>query len=115
MGKYKSSSPFDFVSIFVSFPYISLSAARIQFTVLKYGATCIAILTLTSPIDINAPTRDALVLVAKDSFVSLVTNLNKKTMFPNSDVSYYNTGWLIEPTRKSVWHSMNWNLTRKVG
>ena len=78
MGKYKSSSPIDFVSIFVSFPYISLSAARIQFTVLKYGATCIAILTLTLPIDINAPTRDALVLVAKDSFVSLVTNLNKK-------------------------------------
>ena len=32
----------------------------------------------TSPIDINMPTRIALVLKTKDSFVSLVTNLNKK-------------------------------------
>ena len=38
----------------------------------------IAILTLTSPTDINLPTRSALVLVTKDFFVSLVTNLNNK-------------------------------------
>ena len=38
----------------------------------------IAILTLTSPTDINLPTTSALVLVTKDSFVSLVTNLNNK-------------------------------------
>ena len=38
----------------------------------------IAILTLTSPTDINFPTTSALVLVTKDSFVSLVTNLNNK-------------------------------------
>ena len=31
-----------------------------------------------SPIDINVPTRCAVVLVSKDSFVSLVTNLNSK-------------------------------------
>ena len=37
-----------------------------------------AILTLTSPINIDAPTRSALVLVTKDSFASLVTNLNSK-------------------------------------
>ena len=36
------------------------------------------ILTLTSPTDINLPTTSALVLVTKDSFVSLVTNLNNK-------------------------------------
>ena len=32
----------------------------------------------TSPIDINALTRGALVLETKDCFVSPVTNLNKK-------------------------------------
>ena len=37
-----------------------------------------AILTLTSPINIDVPTRSALVLVTKDSFASLVTNLNSK-------------------------------------
>ena len=37
-----------------------------------------AILTLTSPINIDVPTRSALVLVTKDSFASLVTNLNNK-------------------------------------
>ena len=34
----------------------------------------------TLPIDIEAPTRSALVLGAKDSFVSLITNLNNKTL-----------------------------------
>ena len=33
---------------------------------------------MTSPIDINVPTRTTLVLVTKDSFVPLVTNLNNK-------------------------------------
>ena len=33
---------------------------------------------LTSPTDINVPTRTALVLVTKDSFVPLVTNLNNE-------------------------------------
>ena len=37
-----------------------------------------AILTLTSPINIDVPTRSPLVLVTKDSFASLVTNLNSK-------------------------------------
>ena len=37
-----------------------------------------AILTLTSPVDINVPTKGALVLVKKDSFVSLLTNLNNR-------------------------------------
>ena len=37
-----------------------------------------AILTLTSPINIDVPSRSALVLVTKDSFASLVTNLNNK-------------------------------------
>ena len=37
-----------------------------------------AILTLTSPINIDVPTRSALFLVTKDSFASLVTNLNSK-------------------------------------
>ena len=44
----------------------------------------IAILTLTSAIDINVPTTSALVLETKDSFVSLVT----KTMSVNSYDSY---------------------------
>ena len=38
----------------------------------------IAILSLTSSIDINVPTGRALVLETKDSFVSLVTHLNGK-------------------------------------
>lgn len=37
-----------------------------------------AILTLTSPINIDVPTRSALFLVTKDSFASFVTNLNSK-------------------------------------
>lgn len=37
-----------------------------------------AILMLTSPIDINVTIRSALVLVTKDYFVSLVTHLNNK-------------------------------------
>ena len=37
-----------------------------------------AILTLTSPINIDVPTRSALVLVTKHSFASLVTKLNGK-------------------------------------
>ena len=36
--------------------------------------------TLTSPIDINVPFRSALVLVTKDSFVSLVSNLKKQKL-----------------------------------
>ena len=44
----------------------------------------IAILTLTSAIDINVPTTSALVLETKDSFVSLVT----KAMSVNSYDSY---------------------------
>ncbi|CAH3194909.1 unnamed protein product [Porites evermanni] len=36
------------------------------------------IFMMTSPIDINVPTRTTLVLVTKDSFVPLVTNLNNK-------------------------------------
>ena len=67
---------FRFLFPFLIYLSLTLPNARIQFTVLKYGTTCIT--TLTSPTDINAPTRDALVLVTKDSFVSLVTNLNKK-------------------------------------
>ena len=38
----------------------------------------VAILMLTSPVDINAPTRSPLVFLTKASFVSLVTNLNNK-------------------------------------
>ena len=69
-------------SIFVS--SLSLYFSFSHFSCPKDPVYCfisyvtIVILTLTSPIDINAPTRDALVLVTKDSFVSLVINLNKK-------------------------------------
>ena len=37
------------------------------------------ILALTSPIDINVPTRSTLVLVTKDSFDSLVSNLSNRS------------------------------------
>ena len=63
------------------------------------------ILTLTSPIDSNVPTRSALVLETKNSFVSLVTNLTelkKKTMFVSSDVSYVNTSTKIVISLVSV-------------
>lgn len=49
----------------------------------------IAILTLTSAIDFNVPTRSALILETKYSIVSLITNLNIiKTMFVNSEIFY---------------------------
>ena len=51
-------------------------------------AKTIAILLLSSPNDVNVPTRGALVLETNDPFVSLVPNLNNKKMFVNSDVSY---------------------------
>ena len=45
----------------------------------KYWKTdAIVMLTLTSPIDINVPTRTALVLETKYSFDLLVTHLNNK-------------------------------------
>ena len=45
----------------------------------KYWKTdAIVMLTLTSPIDINVPTRSALVLETKYSFDLLVTHLNNK-------------------------------------
>ena len=103
-GKY--NSPFDFVSIFVSFAYISFSHSSFR----KDPVYCfiwyvtIAILTLTSPIDINAPTRDPLVLVTKDSFVSLVTNLNKKsnvcTVANRTDMKKYWAQYELEPNQK---------------
>ena len=103
-GKY--NSPFDFFSIFVSFPYISFSHSSFR----KDPVYCfiwyvtIAILTLTSPIDINAPTRDPLVLVTKDSFVSLVTNLNKKsnvcTVANRTDMKTYWAQYELEPNQK---------------
>ena len=37
---------------------------------------------------INVPIRSALVLETKDAIVSLVTNLNYKKMFVNSDIFY---------------------------
>ena len=44
-----------------------------------------AIFTLTSPIDINLPTRSALVPVTKDYLVSLVINFkNKNNVSPMS-------------------------------
>ena len=46
-------------------------------------------LTLTSPIDINVPTRSALVLVTKDSFVPLVTNLNNKDKVCKQSISLF--------------------------
>ena len=105
-GKY--NSPFDFVSIFVSFPYISFSHSSF----FKDPVYCfiwyvtIAILTLTSPIDINAPTRDPLVLVTKDSFVSLVTNLNKKsnvcTVANRTDMKKYWAQYELEHFSKEI-------------
>ena len=64
----------------------------------------IAILTLTSPTDINLPTTSALVLVTKDSFVSLVTNLNKKsnvcTVANRTDMKTYWAQYELEPNQK---------------
>ena len=40
---------------------------------------------LTSPIDINAPTRSALVLAITDSFVSLFTDLNNNNNNNNNN------------------------------
>ena len=55
--------------------------------------TSIAILTVTSPIVINIPTRDLLLIVSKGFFVLWWANLNNKTncssMFVNSEYCYY--------------------------
>ena len=52
-----------------------------------------AILTVTSPIVIDVPTRDLLLIVTKGSFVLWWANLNNKTncssMFVNSEYCYY--------------------------
>lgn len=48
----------------------------------------LAILTLTSRVDVNGLTRSALVLETRNSSVSLVTNLDNKVMFVNCDVFY---------------------------
>ena len=114
LGKYKWSSPFDlfrFLFPFLIYLSLTLPAARIQFTVLKYGTTCIAILTLTSPVDINAPTREALVLVTKDSFVSLVTNLNKKNKVCKQWCLLYRTANRAD-MKKTIRHSMNSNTKK---
>ena len=59
----------------------------------KQKITSIAIVTVTSPIVINAPTRDLLVIETKGSFVLRWANLNNKpncsSMFVNSEYSYY--------------------------
>ena len=78
-----------FFSFFVLIS-INLSLATMQCTLYMYHfhweyTSCsktidyaIVILMLMSPIDINVPTRCALVLEAEDSFVSLVTYLTNK-------------------------------------
>ena len=48
----------------------------LEHTYLYYLLQNIAILTLTSPVGINVPTRSVLVIETKDSFVSLVTDMN---------------------------------------
>ena len=74
----------------------------------------IVILTLTSPIDINAPTRDALVLVTKDSFVSLDINLKKKNDDCKQWCLLYRTANHADMKNYYFRHNMNWN-TIKVG
>ena len=78
-----------FFSFFVLIS-INLSLSTMQCTLYMYHfhweyTSCsktidyaIVILMLMSPIDINVPTRCALVLETEDSFVSLVTNLTNK-------------------------------------
>ena len=57
-------------------------------------------------------TRSALVLETKDSFVSLVPNLNNKTMFVNSDVSLLS--FVSAQYRKHFMsHMLRWLFTVK--
>ena len=57
-------------------------------------------------------TRIALVLATKDSFVSLVPNLNNKTMFVNSDVSHLS--FVSAQCRKHFMsHILTWLFTVK--
>ena len=57
-------------------------------------------------------TRSALVLETKDSFVSLIPNLNNKTMFVNSEVSHLR--FVSAQNRKHFMsHILRWLLTVK--
>ena len=69
-----SSNPNDSVPM----RKVIVSFGRIKITNRNVCVRLIATLTLTSPSDINVPTRSALVLETKDSFFSLVTSSNNK-------------------------------------
>lgn len=62
-------------------PALMMASMGVQVSIL-------AILTLTSRVDVNGLTRSALVLETRNSSVSLVTNLDNKVMFVNCDVFY---------------------------
>ena len=55
---------------------------------LESRTTLIAILTVTSPIVINVPTRALLAVETKNSFVLWLANLNIKKLFINSEYRY---------------------------
>ena len=62
------------VSRVESFPRDSALSCDVAY----FDTILVAMLTLTSRMDINVPTRRALVLERKDSIALLVTNLNNK-------------------------------------
>ena len=58
----------------------------------------IAILSLTSSIDLNVPTISAFVLETKHSFVSLVTNLHRKKIVDSQYIEITNLNRLNRET-----------------
>ena len=58
----------------------------------------IAILSLTSSIDLNVPTISAFVLETKHSFVSLVTNLHRKKIVDSQYIEITNLNRLKRET-----------------
>ena len=79
MVSFSASSPLVTV-LFYRYLYFVVNQIKLQSYKVTNStiALTIAILTPTSPIDINVLTRSALVLETKDSIVSRVTNLNNK-------------------------------------
>ena len=58
----------------------------------------LAILSLTSSIDINVPTKGAFALETKDSFVSLVTHLHGKKIVDSQYIEITNLNRLNRET-----------------
>ena len=67
---------------------LKLSSKRVKDNGKDLAIISIAILTITSPIVINVPTRGSLAVETKDSFVLWLAKLKYQDLFVNSEYRY---------------------------